>query len=598
MTTPLGEGAATAGGGAAPRPAPGTRLIFLAIPLVLLLAAIGLVLAWRNYQAQRARATDETTLLAASTAADTDRLLGAQIGLLEAVATSPSFHSEDEGRVADYLRDLVSEHPTILGAVWSDPSGRLRAAALPTEETSIADRDYFQAVRLSGNPFVSAASVDATGRAGFQVAVPTRGLGGTFTGILSARYSLTELEQTITSARTREVGEVLVVDRLGQMIVDGRNGGVVQDISGSALYRRVREQGLATLVEERGLRGQDNRLVAIAPVPAGDWLIFVDRPAESAFAAARRTFLAEAMALAGVAVAGTGGLLWTGRRLNHAAAEREQLLTAEREARAEAEEAVQLRDQVLAGVSHDLKNPLTTIRGVAQVMRRRISRSSDPVDPQIVEGLEKIDGATTRMASMMDELLDAARLQMGQPLELRREPADLMLLVRRAVELHRQTTDRHRIRVEECEDDLTGDWDRGRLERVLDNLLSNAIKYSPQGGQITLRLRRESSPDGDQAVLEVEDRGIGVPTDEMPRIFDRFYRARNAGRIAGTGIGLAGAYQIVEQHGGTLSAARAPAGGSIFTLTLPLEEIPAEDAEAESDEAEPDAALAAVERQA
>ena len=107
---------------------------------------------------------------------------------------------------------------------------------------------------------------------------------------------------------------------------------------------------------------------------------------------------------------------------------------------------------------------------------------------------------------------------------------------------------------------------------MLDNLLSNAIKYSPDGGTITLTLTGKRDEHGGWAKLTVRDEGIGIPVDELPLVFDRYYRGRNvAGKIAGTGIGLAGARRIVEQHGGTLTAARAPDRGSIFTVCLPIE---------------------------
>jgi signal transduction histidine kinase len=562
-----------------PRLAPGTRLILIAVPVVLLLGTIGLVLAWRNYQSQRALVIDESRLLAASAAADADGFLRGQIALLEAAAASPTMRGPDLAPMEVYLRELLAVQPQMLGIGWIDLDGVIRATATPSDTdapTVVADRDYFQEVTRAGAPFVSAASTGRpTGRPAVTVAVPTRDTGGALTGVIGARIGLGQLEDAITTVRPRGGGDVLIVDRAGQLIVEpDRPAPTIRDVSASPLLQQARARGSDVLTGVTGLREGPDRIVSFAPVPTGGWIVFLDRPADDAFATARRTLIAEVVALAGVLVAGIAGLVWTGSRLNRAAAERERLLVREQEARAEAEAAVQLRDQVLAGVSHDLKSPLTTIRGLAQVLARQVSRAPDP-SPNLRDGLDRIDAATAKMASMMDELLDAARLQMGQPLELNREPTDLIALARAAADVHQRTTERHRIHVEEGPTALVGDWDRARLERVLDNLLTNAIKYSPEGGTITLTVAGERGAEGGWASVSVRDEGIGIPADDLPHIFDRFYRAGNVtGRIAGTGIGLAGARRIVEQHGGTLTAAAAPDRGSIFTMCLPLDSLP------------------------
>src|SRR6185369_6698928 len=130
---------------------------------------------------------------------------------------------------------------------------------------------------------------------------------------------------------------------------------------------------------------------------------------------------------------------------------------------------------------------------------------------------------------------------------------DLVELARQSAAEYRETAPAHSIRRETDEAELTGQWDAGRLERVIANLVGNAIKYSPNGGEIVLSVRRETTPDGFEfAVLAVRDQGLGIPADDLPRIFDRFWRGANVGVIRGAGIGLAGVKQIVEQHGGTI----------------------------------------------
>ncbi len=131
---------------------------------------------------------------------------------------------------------------------------------------------------------------------------------------------------------------------------------------------------------------------------------------------------------------------------------------------------------------------------------------------------------------------------------------------------------RHRIRVETMAATMTGELDLFRLERVLDNLISNAIKYSPGDGDITLRLREDCEGDGapGAVILEVEDHGLGVPTADLPHLFERFHRAGNVGATAGTGLGLVGARQSVEQHGGTIAVDSREGTGTKVTVRLPL----------------------------
>jgi signal transduction histidine kinase len=128
-----------------------------------------------------------------------------------------------------------------------------------------------------------------------------------------------------------------------------------------------------------------------------------------------------------------------------------------------------------------------------------------------------------------------------------------------------------RLVVRSTEEELLGRWDPLRLGRVLENLIGNAVKYSPDGSEITISLTRERGAGRDEAVLAVQDRGIGISEHDLPHIFDRFYRGENAqGGISGSGLGLAGTRQIVEQHGGTIEVDSREGAGSTFTVRLPL----------------------------
>lgn len=234
------------------------------------------------------------------------------------------------------------------------------------------------------------------------------------------------------------------------------------------------------------------------------------------------------------------------------------------------------KDDFLTTISHDLKNPITAISGMAQMMQQRVERMPGPDGPRLRRGLETIRGSTTQMTRMLAELIDITRLQMARPLTLELAPVDLVTLTQRVVKVYRQASDRHVIRVHAAQPSIVALCDANRLERVLDNLLSNAIKYSPRGGSINVNLKgtvqdEPPRPGTVWAILTVRDQGIGIPEESIPHIFEQFYRAENVvGRIAGTGIGLAGARRVVEQHGGTIGITSKQGVGTTVTIRLPL----------------------------
>jgi PAS domain S-box-containing protein len=263
-------------------------------------------------------------------------------------------------------------------------------------------------------------------------------------------------------------------------------------------------------------------------------------------------------------------------------------LRSEHAARAAAEAGVRERDQVLATVSHDLKTPLTTIASYAKLLRRQAMRDGALEFERASPGLEAIESAVARMTAWINELLDAAHLQAGRPLDLRREPTDLLALARQVAAEQQQETDRHTIRLLTDEGNLIGDWDPARLSRVLQNLVSNAVKFSPAGGEITLQLERESDAHGSWAVVRVRDQGLGIPDADQAHIFERFHRGTNVvGRIPGTGIGLAGARFIVERHGGTIAVDSREDQGTTFTVRLPLAPLEQAPAAAATEMVEP-----------
>jgi signal transduction histidine kinase len=251
--------------------------------------------------------------------------------------------------------------------------------------------------------------------------------------------------------------------------------------------------------------------------------------------------------------------------------QREALLILAQEAQQHAEEALTLRNAFLSSVTHDLKSPLTSIIGSSQMLQRLIEKYQPPESEKYQQALSVISKSTKHMAIMIEDLLDLAKLQMGQKLELNREEGDLVEVVQRIAIEHQLNTEKHHITLQTSQLALPAFFDPARIERVLTNLLSNAIKYSPKGGEIQFSITRQESTEGEEAVFILKDQGIGIPEKDLPHIFEPFHRASNSERrIQGTGIGLTSAAQIIEHHGGSISVISVEGEGTTFIVRLPL----------------------------
>lgn len=243
----------------------------------------------------------------------------------------------------------------------------------------------------------------------------------------------------------------------------------------------------------------------------------------------------------------------------------------------EAQESIRVRDEFLSSAAHDLKTPLAGIKGLAQLLLRRAGRMESEEAARLIDGLENIDRTATRMTALVNDLLDITRLHLGRPLDLDRTTTDLVPLARHAVKAAQSTTDRHRVVLKVDAAQVVGVWDGHRVGRVLDNLLNNAVRYSPEGGTIAVRVATEPVAGGAEALISVQDHGIGIPAGELEQVFDRFHRGSNVvGEIEGTGIGLASARYIIENHGGRITVESHEGQGSTFTIHLPITPVKTE----------------------
>ena len=243
-------------------------------------------------------------------------------------------------------------------------------------------------------------------------------------------------------------------------------------------------------------------------------------------------------------------------------AERDEALAKETAARAEAESASRSKDEFLAMLGHELRNPLGAISSAAIVLEH-----SDTSASAAAQAREVITRQMGHLAGIVDDLLDVARVTTGK-ISLRHEVADVAAIVRGCLDTLRSTgrLTGHEVTLEA--ESVWADVDATRLGQVLTNLLVNAVKYTPATGTITVSVR----PDADEAVLSVSDTGMGIVPRMLPLIFDLFVQSDRALDRAqgGLGIGLTLVKRIVELHGGTVSAASGGAGqGSTFTVRLP-----------------------------
>ena len=208
-------------------------------------------------------------------------------------------------------------------------------------------------------------------------------------------------------------------------------------------------------------------------------------------------------------------------------------------------EAEELKSTFISIISHELRTPVALIKGFVGTLRRD---DADWDSDTVQEGLAVIEEESDRLADLIDDLLDASRLQAGA-LALSRSEVALDSLAKRMVERFTPQSDIHHYEIKFPGEFPEISADESRLMQVLGNLLSNAVKYSPQGGKITLSGRIHS----DKVTVCVQDEGPGIPLEDMPRIFNLFYRSNEASRkTKGAGLGLFLAKAVVEAHGGQI----------------------------------------------
>ncbi|HEX6289159.1 MAG TPA: response regulator [Herpetosiphonaceae bacterium] len=280
---------------------------------------------------------------------------------------------------------------------------------------------------------------------------------------------------------------------------------------------------------------------------------------------AQRAFNSEDLAFLGAIANAAAVAVQNARLFEEANCQREQLERLDHE-----------KDEFISIVSHELKNPLASIKGYASLLQRRAKK--DTTLESAVKGLEVIEQQVNRMSLLLDQLRDVSQIGMDRFM-IDAEPLDIVELTQRIALDMQATTIEHRIELDAPDEPLMTEADEFRMSQVLSNLISNAIKYSPGGGKIDILVCRADDPPhrplelprGNWAMVSVMDRGLGIPKGVQARLFERFYRAPNTkGKISGMGLGLYITREIIQRHGGYMWLESEEGHGSTFGVALPL----------------------------
>jgi signal transduction histidine kinase len=235
----------------------------------------------------------------------------------------------------------------------------------------------------------------------------------------------------------------------------------------------------------------------------------------------------------------------------------------------QAQEAIRIREEFLSVASHELRTPVTSLRGHAQLLTRQLELGRAPDQARLTRALRIIDDQSHKLARLVSQLLDISRLQIGK-LILEPSECDIAELVGEVVARVQATTSRpielHRPVA------VVGEVDALRVEQIVTNLVDNALKYSPAERGVELEV---AQPTAGTVQVAVRDWGPGIPPEHRAQIFERFHRGETKQHPSGMGLGLYISRQIAELHGGTIQAEFPEDGGTRFVVLLPLHGAPA-----------------------
>ena len=585
------------------------HLLLLVIGTLLPAVVIAAVLVRRVVADNRTAVEQRLLETARAVASVVDAELAGTIRALQGLGESdrlttgeiPGFHGQ--------AQRLLLTQPTWSAVSLSTPDGQqivnTATQAVADKLPVVADRGSFERAVATKRPVIGTLQRgQITGQMGFVVRVPVLRddrVGYVLTAWITAERFADVLRRHAALSDEWVRG---VVDANGVIVARSRDHERFVGQRGTPASQRRHDEGAEAVFRDVSLDGTAV-YGAFSRAPISHWIAGVSVPASSVDARFRESMTALAAIAALLLGVGGGGAYFISRRmsreLSEAAAEaeaiasglrpsrassrvtelqrlldaldrsaalleehqheRDEQVTRANAARAEAEAADRAKDEFLAMLGHELRNPLAPALTAVHLMKLRgaadTTRERDVIERQI-----------RHMARLVDDLLDVSRLRRGA-IELRRERFEIADAVARAVEMTSPifAEKLHRLEVD-VPAGLQIDADRIRIAQVLSNLLSNAAKYSERGAHVLLRVREE----GGHVNIECRDTGIGMPADLVPRVFDLFVQGQRGldRRQGGLGLGLTVARTLVELHGGTIEARSGGTGqGSTFVVRLP-----------------------------
>ncbi len=598
-------------------PTPLHRRLWVIVAAALLptaaLSAIAVMLLHRQQEGEVARATIET-MRAMVSAVDSE--LGNTVAVAETLASSNALANGDLSAFRGEAVRVAQAKPLWLSVALFDRQGRQLLNTRQTLDAPLpADpghRTLKRVVQTGKSAVGNLVSVSDDTR-GFAVWVPIKDDARAVTHVLTAFVSPTSMRAVIMRQRVPPDGVVSIFDPMGNHVARSRGHERFLGRPGSEALRKLMGNANEGWGRSMTLEGQPI-YAAFSRSAMSGWSVAVGVPAADIDAAVGQSLVTLALglvlsialgvlaslamarsvivpitALRGAAHAvGRGevpemgpvqiaeiddvarALVGAARARRQAEETREELLQRERAARAAAEQANRSKDEFLAMLGHELRNPLSAIGNaihVIEAMRTRGGSAQSSVSAERV-----IKRQVNHLARLVDDLLDVARVVSGK-VSLESHVVDAAEIVQHSVATLTASGrfDQHELNVQ-----AESVWVRGdptRLEQVVNNLLVNAIKYTPKGGRIDVSVAKR----GHEVILQVRDNGVGIGRHLLPRVFELFTQAERglARTQGGLGVGLTLVKQLVELHGGTVTAASDGEGkGSVFSVELPAVEAP------------------------
>jgi len=579
------------------------------LPLAILATAGLLVL----FQQQRDAAQRRTLEVTRAIATAVDGELEHSRSALQVLATSSALERGDLAAFHEAAVRTLAAQPRWNNVVLVDTDGlQLMNSAVPFGQplAPIRERESFEAVLATGRPQVSHL---IAGRRGFAVALRVPVVqDGRIRYVLSSILKPDSIAAIVGRQRVEPHSVISVFDSAGQRLARSREHEKYLGTAASPSLRELLAPGDPEGTGESTTLEGDVVFTSYTRLPDSGWVVTMGTPAEDIEGPARRS-----VEILGAAVAFSLGLgllaAWlVARRINDSmgqlrraasalgrgeapepadtaivetqevavalatAAEqrrivegqREALLRSEREARGEAEAANRAKDQFLAMLGHELRNPLAALANAAAVLREQRAPAA-----MLARSREVIERQVGHLSRLTDDLLDAARALLGKT-ELRRHPVDLAQVAGAAVHTLESTGRAAAHTLTLSLEPVWVDGDAVRLEQVVQNLVVNALKYTPPGGHVWVSLVCEEG----HAVLRVADDGVGLSPELAARAFDLFVQGeRDLDRSqGGLGIGLTLVRRLAELHGGSATVASdGPGRGSEFTVRIPAIARPA-----------------------